>query len=242
MNPATKLFFTILLATVMCVASPIYDLGLPCGPNSVVGCNYGYYTTTTTTSSGNSFYFYNEPGRTIESRWSYANTNRNDYNEYAGADQFGWWQGVSGYGLMETSSSGFSDDFRYGCCSPDWWEDVFSSGSYYSLSQSGWGTSLYSDRAAITLTTFGWGEFSESWSNYYRNAGATYWPGSYWSFDNASWSGGGSGSFWNYFSQESYPAGPGGATPEPLSLLMTGGGLLSLGTLRFRKRPAVVKL
>ncbi len=232
-----KMFFAMFLLASLCVASPVYDLGLPCGPNSVVGCLYNNFNTSTTTTSGSGSMFYSEPGRTLESRWQSATKNQNDNNEYAGTESSGWWQGIANFGLAETSSFSFSDDYRYGSGNGvDWWEDYFSSGSYYSLGQWGSGVSLWSDWTTITLTTWAWGNSSESWDNFFKNAGGANWLGGSSSFNNTSWASGGSGSSWSNFSQESYPdpSFNAGAVPEPLNLFLTGGGLVLLGLFRCR--------
>ncbi|MEK9181060.1 MAG: PEP-CTERM sorting domain-containing protein [Patescibacteria group bacterium] len=228
------------LAVLALLAAPVFAgpiLSLPCGPTSVAGCDYHYNTTSTVTTEGSGSSFYSEPGRTLQGRWGYSNTVLNDYAEYAGSDILSWWQGTWGNVSTETISWVWSDDFRYGCCNPDWWEDFYSAGSYYSRGLSGWGVALYSDRINVTETIFGWGNWQESWSNYNSHSGAMTWPNGGAAFGNSNWSDGGNSSNYKYLYQYTYPDEWGGKTsvPEPATVWMLAAGLFLIAAGKIRR-------
>lgn len=226
-----KFIFGIIASLILTVttakAAPIYTLGLPCGPGyqECVYSNIVTFPTSVTTDSGNNFNSW--AGGTSQNTWQSRTVSDFRYWEGAGSDANGsWWQSIGGDSASTAESSSWSDYFIYGCCEPDWWQDIVAVSNSKTVSQSGWSESLRFDGLEIIHTVMSWGNSTDTWDTYSRQSGASYYPGGSSSYDNESRA---SGTFvtppWGNYFEERYPA-PSTATPEPSALLLSLGGLM----------------
>lgn len=220
---ATFLALTVSIAT----ATPVYNLGLPCGPGMSV-CEYNYtvsFPALVTYDGGNSSTF--SPGATSQYVWSSQTVMESGY--WAGAASNGngsWWQAISGYSTSTVNFETWSDYFSYGCCEPDWWDDIVTINKNKTVSSSGWVESIISDGTTITHMYTTWGNSTDTWDTYSRQSGASYYTGGSYSYNNESRSDGVYFSEpWSTYFEERYPANPSTATPEPSALVLSLGGV-----------------
>lgn len=221
-------------------ATPIYTLGLPCGPSSsyqeCVYSNIVAFPTSVYADSGSSFNSW--AGGSSQNDWQSRTVSDFSYWEGAGSDVNGhWWQSIGGNSASTAESNSWSDYFSYGCCEPDWWQDIFAASNSKTVSQSGWSESLRFDGLEIIHTVMSWGNSIDTWDTYTRQSGASYYPGGSSTYSSESRS---SGTYvtapWGNYFEERYPA-PSTATPEPSAFVLSlvGGLMFAVGSWRKNK-------
>lgn len=228
--------FGLTVSTAM--ATPIYNLGLPCGPGNQV-CDYKYTITNPlgvyTDGDTNTTY---GPGLSNFYEWSKNTVVDSMYWEDAANEGNGkWWQSKAGFSTSTVDFNTVSDYFTFGCCEPDWWNDIFTKNNNTTIGQNGWVETLISDGTTITYTYSAWGNSTDYWDTYSKQSGASYSSNGSSSFESIYKA---KGKFvsdpWNVLFTEQY-SDPANKTPEPSGLFLSlGGGLMLVGSRLWRRK------